>query len=100
MAALLYLSVEVSDDGAGVGSWDAMASVRPAQLPAALAELNTLLAWAERHAPGPRGPEEDGGLWDAHQQQHSEDGWVTITLTLTGPWDWGEALLRRFAPEA
>lgn len=100
MAALQYLGFAVSDDGAGMGSWDLMASVRPAQLPAVLAEVQAVSDWATRHAPGPRGPEEEGGLWDAHQQQHEEDGWVTVTLTLTGPWDWGERLRARFDPEA
>lgn len=96
---LQYLSFEVSDDGEGQGSWDGMASVRPAALPAAQAELAAVLAWAERHAPGPRGPQEEGGSWDAHAHQLEEDGWITLTLTLTGPWSWGEALLARFAPQ-
>jgi hypothetical protein len=94
-----YLEFAASDDGADRGSWEAMASVRDTERDAALAEAEGLLAAAEREAPGPRGPEEDGGLWDAalHEQLEA-GGWVTITLTLTGPWDWGEALLRRFAP--
>ena len=91
-----YLEFAASDDGAGRGSWEAMASVRAAEREAALAEAQQLLAAADRDAPGPRGPEEDGGLWDAALQEQAEPGgWVTITLTLTGPWDWGEALLRR-----
>jgi hypothetical protein len=31
--------------------------------------------------------------------QAEEGGWTTVTLTLTGPWAWGEALLARLAPE-
>lgn len=94
-----YLEFAASDDGAGRGSWEAMASVRAAERDAAWAEAGQLLAAAERDAPGPRGPEEDGGLWDALLTEQVEDGgWVTITLTLTGPWDWGESLRQRFAP--
>ncbi len=96
-----YLEFAASDDGAGRGSWEAMASVRgAAEREAALIEAEGLLAAAEHEAPGPRGPEEDGGLWDALLTEQVEDGgWVLITLTLTGPWDWGESLLRRCSGE-
>lgn len=91
----LFLSWSAgSDDGAGRGSWEALASVQPAQRGAAEAELQALMAEAEASAPGPRGPEEEGGVWDAvlHEQQEA-DGWISLTLTLTGPWDWGQALV-------
>ena len=30
-------------------------------------------------------------------EQVTRDGeWTTLTLTLTGPWAWGEALMREF----
>lgn len=93
-----YLEFAASDDGQERGSWEAMASVRAAERDAARAEAQQLLAAAERDAPGPRGPEEDGGLWDAELQEQTEaDGWTTITVTLTGPWDWGTALVQRFS---
>ncbi|MFN4115845.1 MAG: hypothetical protein ACK4F7_05000 [Inhella sp.] len=93
-----YLEFAASDDGQDRGSWEAMASVRAAELEAARAEAQQLLAAAQREAPGPRGPEEDGGCWDTELQEQSEaDGWTTITVTLTGPWDWGASLVQRFS---
>lgn len=92
---LNYLIFDTSDDGEGTGTWDAMASVRAAQVSAVMAEVRAVLAWAEAHAPGPRGPLDEGGAWDADEQvQADNDGeWTTVTLTITGPWDWGEALV-------
>ena len=90
---LQYLIFDASDDGEGTGSWEAMASVRAPELPVVLAEVQTVLAAAERQAPGPRGPLDEGGVWDAEVQQHSDGDWTTVTLTLTGPWAWGETLL-------
>jgi hypothetical protein len=90
---LSYLIFDACDDGEGTGTWEAMASVRAADLPAVWAEAQAVLAVAERRAPGPRGPLDDGGAWDADVQQHTDDDWTTVTLTLTGPWAWGEALI-------
>ena len=87
-----YLLFDASDDGQDRGSWEAMASVRAADLPAVLAEVQAALAAAERQAPGPRGPFEDGGVWDSDLQQQTEGEWITVTLTVTGPWNWGEVL--------
>ena len=96
---LHYLTFESSDDGEGNGSWDAMASVRQDQLAQVLKEVQQVLAWAEANSPGPKGPMEEGGVWDAdlHQQteEDSKGGWTTVTLTLTGPWDWGATLVNR-----
>jgi len=101
---LQYLSFSSSEDDSGQGSWEAMASVRPADpvaTRAARAELAEVLAWAEAHAPGPRGALDEGGSWDAHLQELADGpGWTTLTLTLVGPQAWGEALLRRFDAEA
>lgn len=92
-----FLAFSVSDDGEDRGSWEAMASVRSESRAAALAEIQALLSAAQSTAPGPRGPEEDGGLWDAELLEQQEgEGWCTLTLTLTGPWAWGEALRERF----
>jgi hypothetical protein len=97
---LHYLIFDASDDGEGAGTWEAMASVRSAERPAVKAELQAVLEAAERDSPGPRAPLDEGGAWDADQQvQAEEGGWTTVTLTLTGPWAWGEALLARLAPE-
>jgi hypothetical protein len=55
------------------------------------------MAAAQADAPGPRGALEEGGAWDAEQQVQVEGDWTTVTLTLTGPWAWGEALVGYFA---
>ncbi len=90
-----YLIFDASDDGEGAGSWDAMASVRAAQLPQVLAEVQAVLAWAESSSPGPRAPLDEGGLWDTDHQVQTDGEWVTVTLTLTGPLEWGEGLMDR-----
>ncbi|MDM7942102.1 MAG: hypothetical protein QUV35_05685 [Hydrogenophaga sp.] len=94
---LQYLLFDTSDDGEGTGTWDAMASVRASQLPEVMQEVQAVLAWAEQHSPGPRGPLDEGGAWDADQLVQTEGDWTTVTLTLTGPWAWGEALVARFS---
>jgi len=90
---LQYLLFDASDDGHGTGTWDAMASVRAAELPTVLAEVQRVLATAERHNPGPHGPLDEGGAWDADTQIDAGGDWHTLTLALTGPWEWGEALM-------
>lgn len=95
---LQYLIFDASDDCEGIGTWEAMASVRAADVPAVLAEVQAVLTWAEQHSPGPRGPLDDGGIWDADQQEQTDGDWTTVTLTITGPWGWGEGLVAHFAP--
>lgn len=92
---LQYLIFDASDDGEGTGTWEAMASVRAADVPAVMAEVKAVLAQAERHSPGPRGPLDEGGAWDADEQVSTDGDWTTATLTITGPWEWGEALVAR-----
>ena len=99
MPHLHYLMFDASDDGEGNGSWEAMASVRAPQLPAVYGEVEQVLAWAAAHSPGPRGPLEEGGVWDADPHTQTEGEWTTVTLTLVGPWAWGEALLAELAPD-
>lgn len=96
--SLQYLLFDPSDNGDDTGTWDVMASVRAAQVPEVLAEVRTVLAWAEAHAPGPRGALDEGGVWDADEHVQADGGWTTVTLTLTGPWEWGEALVAHFTP--
>jgi hypothetical protein len=38
---------------------------------------------------------EEGGAWDAELQVQAQDtqGWTCVTLSLTGPWAWGEAMV-------
>jgi hypothetical protein len=90
---LHYLIFDAADDGEGTGSWEAVASVRSADLPAVMAEVEEVLQRALREAPGPRGPLDEGGAWDADTQVRHDGDWTEVTLTLTGPWEWGEALL-------
>jgi hypothetical protein len=94
---LQFLIFDASDNGDDTGTWEAMASVRSADLPAVKAEVRAVLEAAERDSPGPRAALDDGGSWDADQQEQIDGEWITLTLTLTGPWAWGEALLARFA---
>lgn len=94
---LQYLIFDAGDDGEGTGSWEAMASVRATDLPAVLAEVDAVLSAAAADAPGPRGALDEGGAWDAEQQLQADGDRTRVTLTLTGPWTWGEALLARFA---
>jgi hypothetical protein len=96
LGPLRYLIFDASEGDDGQGSWEAMASVRDidraTRLPAVLAEARAVLDWAEAHAPGPRGPIEDGGHWDAELDIHDDGDWIRVTLTLSGPLGWGEPL--------
>jgi hypothetical protein len=96
---LQFLIFDASDDGEGTGTWEAMASVREADLPALRAEVEAVLQRTLNTEPGPRGPLDEGGVWDADEQTSSDGEWHTVTLTLTGPWEWGEALIASFSPE-
>ena len=90
---LQFLIFDASDDGEGNGSWEAIASVRAPQLPALRAEVQSVLTWASANNPGPRGPLDEGGVWDVDEHIQTQGEWTTVTLTLVGPWVWGEALL-------
>jgi hypothetical protein len=92
---LSYLIFDATDNTDGTGTWEAMASVRGEQLPAVMTEVEAVMALAERTRPGPRGPLDEGGLWDAEVQTQADGDWTTVTLSLTGPLVWGEDLLRR-----
>lgn len=96
---LQFLIFDASDDGNDTGSWEAMASVRASQVAAVLAEVRSVLDWAEANSPGPFGPLDDGGIWEADHQLQTDGDWVTVTFTIVGPWDWGQTLLAHFASE-
>ena len=103
--SLDYLDFDFSGDDHEHGSFDAMASVAPAQLHALQAEMARVLDWAER-AFGPAAALEEGGDWDYELQgtretsvplqvQYGSGGLslhdagpgvprVTLSLTLTG----------------
>ena len=93
---LQFLIFDASDDGEGTGTWEAMASVRESDLKCLSQEVQAVLRCAQDNEPGPRGPLDEGGAWDADEQTTSDGEWHTVTLTLTGPWAWGEALMLEF----
>ncbi len=95
---LNYLIFDASDDGEGTGSWEAMASVRADELSAVMTEVRAVEAAAHADAPGPRGALDDGGVWDLDIQTLPDgDDRVSLTLTLTGPWQWGDDLIGRLS---
>lgn len=63
-----WLDFDYSEDPQGHGSFDAMASVTAAQLPALQRELERVLAWAHREFGGVRAPLDEGGDWDFELQ--------------------------------
>ena len=69
-AVLQYLDFDFSEDEHGLGSFDAMASVLPAQVPALHAELTRVLAWA--CGAFSKGPLDEGYDWD-YDLQLAED---------------------------
>lgn len=76
---LNYLDFDYSEDADGTGTFDAMASVPSAQVPALYAEVAALLAWAHAQFPDACGPEEDGGEWQYDLQGVQE---TSTPLTL------------------
>ena len=71
--SLDYLDFEYSEDGQGIGTFDAMASTTQAQQTAAVrAEVARVLAWAHDHFPGARGPLDEEGEWDYDLQAVQE----------------------------
>ena len=69
---LNYLDFDYSEDADGTGTFDAMASVSPAQWPALQAEIAALLHWAHTQFPDACGPQEDGGQWQYDLQGAEE----------------------------
>jgi hypothetical protein len=84
--ALQYLDFDFSEDEHGLGSFDAMASVLPAQLPALQAEIARVLDWAQGSFT--RGALDDGFDWDYDLQLAAEQVGPslrhTASLTLGG----------------
>ncbi|MES2686216.1 MAG: hypothetical protein V4706_05295 [Pseudomonadota bacterium] len=63
--SLQFLEFDFSEDPEGGGTFDAMASVRQAQLAEVRAEIAEVLEWAESAFAGQRAPLDEGGEWDA-----------------------------------
>jgi hypothetical protein len=68
-----YLLFDFSDEDSGRGSFDAMASVEVARLPALFAEVATVLRWARRSF-GSADEAGDEGEWDFALQAADEHG--------------------------
>lgn len=68
---LQYLDFDFSDEDSGRGSFDAMATVGSARLPALLAEIAAVLGWAGRTF-GRAGALQDEGEWDYELQGIAE----------------------------
>lgn len=59
-----YLDFDYSEDAAGWGSFDALASTLAAQHPAVLAQVQAVLDWANSAFAGQCAPLDEGGEWD------------------------------------
>ena len=88
---LHYLDFDYSEDDAGCATWDAMASVRPAQLGAVQAEVALVLHWAQQEFADGHGPLDEGGEWDHDLQCLPEGERYTLTLTISGTPAFGAA---------
>lgn len=77
---LNYLDFEYSESEDGAGTFDAMASTLPPQVPAVHAEIALVLDWAHTAFPGLRGPLDEGFEWDFNLQGMQE---FTAFETLT-----------------
>ena len=75
---LNYLDFDYSEDADGVGTFDAMASVAPAQIAALHAEISAVLTWAHQHWPDACAPLEEGGAW--HYDLHGVQEIITPLL--------------------
>jgi hypothetical protein len=101
--SLQFLEFDYSEDPDGGGSFDAMASVRPAQLAALRAEITEVLSWAEAAFAGQRAPLDEGGEWDLDLQERVDETsppWHVLTLSLSGSAQFCAAFRQRFVPGA
>ena len=96
---LQFLDFEYSEDALGGGTFDAMASVRQAQLAGVRAEIAVVPDWAETVFAGQRAPLDEGGEWDFDLQEQ-QDGtvppWHALTLAVSGSPQFCAAFRRRF----
>ncbi len=61
---LNYLEFDYTEDADGVGTFDALAATAPTHHVAVLAEVASVLAWAQQAFEGQHAPLDDGGEWD------------------------------------
>ena len=86
---LNYLDFDYSEDAEGTATFDAMASVLPAQLAALHREIAAVLAWAHQQWPQACGPSEEGGIW-----QYDLQGTQEVATPLALAFDPASGLLR------
>jgi hypothetical protein len=99
---LQFLVFEHSEDPQGGGSFDAMASVRQAQLAALRAEVAEVVGWAETAFAGQRAPLDEGGEWDMDLQEQVDAAsplWHVLTLSISGSAPFCAAFIERFGVE-
>jgi ribonuclease I len=100
MTLLRWLDFDYSEGTDDTGVFDAMASVAPAHAAAVEAEILQVLAWAEAHFAGLRGPVEEAGAWDADLQvvQEQDRGGLrhSYSFTLSGSPAFCEAFRAQF----
>jgi len=99
---LKFLEFYYSEDPQGVGTFEAMASVRPDQVATVRAEIVQVLEWAHADFPGLQAPLDEGGEWDFNLQEQEEEAgerWYTLTLSIGGSAQFCEAFRARFDPD-
>jgi hypothetical protein len=99
---LKFLEFYYSEDPQGVGTFDAMASVRPDQVATVRAEIVQVLEWAHAAFPGLQAPLDEGGEWDFNLQEQEEEAgerWYTLTLSIGGSAQFCAAFRERFDPD-
>lgn len=97
--SLQFLDFDYSEDPGGGGTFDAMASVRPAQLAAVRAEIAEVLDWAEAAFAGQRAPLDAGGVWDVDLQERTDGAsppWHVLALSVSGSAAFCAAFIQRF----
>ena len=90
--SLRYLDFDFIEDAEGTGTFDAMASVLPAQVAPLQAEISAVLAWAHQHWPDACGPLEEGGAW-----QYDLQGVQEVSTPLVLEFDAASRQLRTVA---
>lgn len=122
--SLDYLHFDYAEGSEGAGTWEAMASTWPEQVPAVHAEVVRVLAWAHAEFAGRRGPLDEGFDWDydlhgmreltspeallydeatgrlAVQPGPPGKARHTLTLSLSGTAEFCEAFQREFGLDA
>jgi hypothetical protein len=97
--SLQFLDFDYSEDLQGAGTFDAMASVRQAQLAAVRAEIAEVLEWADTKFAGQRAPLDEGGEWDLDLQERVDGAsppWHVLTLSISGSTAFCAAFSQRF----